>query len=197
MMRYNIFMKTEILKYTEQVLKETPLEISEIPQIPLYMDQIVSLMANQKRDSEDKILTKTMIHNYSKAKIIKPIKGKTYPREQIIQLLMVYVLKNMLTMEELKQVMLQMYDTSQLGEQGFERCYQRFLDFEKSKVNDADELMKKLVPDDKSKTPYEDALVSLLTITSLANQLQKVAEKIVEVYYPKKIKKEKNKGEKK
>ena len=69
---------------------------------------------------------------------------------------------------------------------------------EMSMVNPStDELMKKLVPDDKSKTPYEDALVSLLTITSLANQLQKVAEKIVEVYYPKKIKKEKNKGEKK
>ena len=35
-----------------------------------------------------------MINNYSKAKVITPVKGKKYTKEQIIQMLIIYQLKN-------------------------------------------------------------------------------------------------------
>lgn len=44
----------------------------DIPNIDLYMDQVTTFMdehlAGTKRRDEDKILTKTMINNYSKNK---------------------------------------------------------------------------------------------------------------------------------
>ena len=42
----------------------------DIPNIPLYMDQVTTFMdsqlASSKRHEDDKILTKTMINNYAK-----------------------------------------------------------------------------------------------------------------------------------
>lgn len=59
---------------------ETNLTLDEIPNIDLYMDQVIQLFENKfndtKRNQEDKILTKTMINNYAKGKLIFPIQNK-------------------------------------------------------------------------------------------------------------------------
>ena len=52
-----------------------------IPNIPLYMDQILNFFEEKlnilKRNDDEKIFTKTMINNYVKAKVIpKPYKKK-------------------------------------------------------------------------------------------------------------------------
>ena len=48
----------------------------DIPNIELYMDQVTTFMEEQlastKRYDEDKILTKTMINNYAKNKLLPP-----------------------------------------------------------------------------------------------------------------------------
>ena len=48
----------------------------EVPNIPLYMDQVTTFMdaqlASSKRYPEDKILTKTMINNYAKNDLLPP-----------------------------------------------------------------------------------------------------------------------------
>ena len=54
---------------------------SEIPNIDLYMDQVTSFMndhlQNSRRFEDDKILTKTMINNYAKNKLLPPPIKKT------------------------------------------------------------------------------------------------------------------------
>ena len=59
---------------------ENQLMLEEIPSIDLYMDQVIQLFENKfselKRNDEDKILTKTMINNYAKGKLLFPIKNK-------------------------------------------------------------------------------------------------------------------------
>ena len=52
----------------------------EIPNIDLYMDQVTTFMdehfSSTKRYTEDKILTKTMINNYTKNNLLPPsVKG--------------------------------------------------------------------------------------------------------------------------
>ena len=48
----------------------------DIPNIPLYMDQVTTYMdtqlASSKRYETDKILTKTMINNYAKNDLLPP-----------------------------------------------------------------------------------------------------------------------------
>ncbi|WP_350448909.1 DUF1836 domain-containing protein, partial [Streptococcus pseudopneumoniae] len=80
-----------------------------MPSIDLYMDQIISLIDNKlsanKRFESDKILTKTMINNYSKEGLIKPVKGKKYTKEQILQMIIIYSMKNKLTIQEIKRIL--------------------------------------------------------------------------------------------
>ena len=70
----------------EQVEHRSYLKSEDIPSIDLYMDQIMTLfdihLENNKRFENDKLLTKTMINNYSKEGILKPIKGKKYSYEE-------------------------------------------------------------------------------------------------------------------
>ena len=54
----------------------------EIPNIALYMDQVTTFMednlASTKRHDDDKILTKTMINNYAKNKLLPPVTDSCY-----------------------------------------------------------------------------------------------------------------------
>jgi hypothetical protein len=80
----------------------------EIPKIPLYMDQVTSwfdeVLSDWATTEEDKTLTKTMINNYVKSKLVSPPEKKKYNSEQLMQLLMIFHLKNILTMEDLKKL---------------------------------------------------------------------------------------------
>ena len=60
----------------------------DIPNIDLYMDQVTTFMdeqlASTKRYKEDKILTKTMINNYTKNNLLPPPVKKKYSREHML-----------------------------------------------------------------------------------------------------------------
>ena len=52
------------------------IRLDKIPEIDLYMDQVTSFMEDHlrktKRNPEDKVLTKTMINNYAKNRLLPP-----------------------------------------------------------------------------------------------------------------------------
>ena len=88
-------MNQEILNnIIEKEVQKSSITSKDIPDLDLYMDQIMTLfdshLANNKKNEDDKLLTKTMINNYSKSKVITQVKGKKYTKEQIIQMLMIY-----------------------------------------------------------------------------------------------------------
>lgn len=64
----------------EKLGLETNLALEEIPNIDLYMDQVIQLFENKfsesRRNPEEKVLTKTMINNYAKGKLVFPIHNK-------------------------------------------------------------------------------------------------------------------------
>ncbi|MBR1742680.1 MAG: DUF1836 domain-containing protein [Lachnospiraceae bacterium] len=80
-----------------------------IPDIELYMDQVTTFMdehlKSSKRFDEDKILTKTMINNYSKNDLLPPSKKKKYSKEHIILLIFIYYLKNFLSINDIKKIL--------------------------------------------------------------------------------------------
>lgn len=81
----------------------------EIPNIDLYMDQITTFMddhfASTKRYSEDKILTKTMINNYTKNNLLPPSVKKKYSREHMLLLILIYYFKNILSIKDIETVL--------------------------------------------------------------------------------------------
>ena len=67
----------------------------DIPNIPLYMDQVTTFMDSKLRSTarypgEDKILTKTMINNYAKNDLLPPPVKKKYSKEHMLLLIFIY-----------------------------------------------------------------------------------------------------------
>jgi hypothetical protein len=81
------------------------MELSDIPNISLYMDQLTTLfeqnLSHKKRHPEDKLLTKTMINNYTKNKLLKPAQKKKYRRDHIILMVLLYELKQISSMDDI------------------------------------------------------------------------------------------------
>ncbi|WCF08170.1 DUF1836 domain-containing protein [Paenibacillus thiaminolyticus] len=82
------------------------IEPAEIPKLDLYMDQVITLFESvlepTKRHPGDKLLTKTMINNYTKDKLLLPAKNKKYSPEHIIQMALIYHLKQTLSIGDIK-----------------------------------------------------------------------------------------------
>ena len=93
---------TEYLKSLHHV------HAGSLPSLDLYMDQVTGFMeehlASMKRHPEDKVLTKTMINNYAKNKILPPPVGKRYNKNHMLILLLIYYYKSMLSLSDIRTV---------------------------------------------------------------------------------------------
>ncbi len=101
--------KETIRQIIESISDIDYIKPEDIPNIPLYMDQVTTFMESQlgntKRHPDDKILTKTMINNYAKNDLIPPPDKKKYSREHILLLIFVYYLKNILSINDIQTLL--------------------------------------------------------------------------------------------
>ncbi|WP_302625957.1 DUF1836 domain-containing protein [uncultured Eubacterium sp.] len=102
----------EIIK---QILNEIQnFNINDLPNIDLYMDQVTTYLNNKfsatKRYEEDKLLTKTMINNYAKSRLLPPPEKKKYSKDHIIVLIMIYFFKNVISINDVTKILTPMLD---------------------------------------------------------------------------------------
>lgn len=108
-----------------------------IPNIDLYMDQITNFMDDQlemsKRREDDKLLTKTMINNYTKNDLLPPPVKKKYSKEHLLSLIFIYYLKNILSINDIQTVLNPITDKYFGNKEGFnmEDIYKEIFDMEK------------------------------------------------------------------
>jgi hypothetical protein len=81
----------------------------EIPAIDLYMDQVLTFMGERlrrtaRKSDADKLLTKTMINNYVKNKVMIPPVKKKYGRDHILLLMVIYYMKNFLAIDDIRKI---------------------------------------------------------------------------------------------
>jgi hypothetical protein len=94
---------------TEEILNYSSTTIDRIPEIPLYMDQVISYLDTTleklKRNESEVCLTKTMINNYVKAGVLQsPIKKK-YTKSHLMALTMIYRFKSVLQVKDIEAVL--------------------------------------------------------------------------------------------
>ncbi len=93
----------------EQLAKLDHIDVSDIPHIDLYMDQVTTFMESRlgsmKRYEDDKILTKTMINNYAKNNLLPSPVKKKYTPEHIILLVFIYYFKNVLNFTDIETIL--------------------------------------------------------------------------------------------
>ena len=88
---------------------------NELPNVDLYLDQVVTfinsslnsfILSNVSNSSktENQVLTKTMINNYVKNKLIEPPKKKKYSQVQLAKLFVICILKQVYSMNDIKDL---------------------------------------------------------------------------------------------
>lgn len=76
---------------------------SELPSVPLYMDQVILVVSEALRmfaRSEEPIVTPTMVNNYVKLKLVPPPEKKRYSKPQVSRLIVFSLLKRVFSMQE-------------------------------------------------------------------------------------------------
>lgn len=122
--------KGKTLELADDVLDWNLVDLKDIPRIPLYMEQVTSFfddaLAGARRNDDDKILTKTMINNYTKEGTLPRPNGKKYSREHMIRLMYIFMLKQVLSLQDIKQ----MFDLLQM-DRNIESMYGTYLEMVK------------------------------------------------------------------
>lgn len=178
-------MQMDAQKLLKDSEKTKALHPNDIPALDLYIDQIIALMRTHLGgDGEREPLTRTMIHNYSKAGLISPVKGKKYTKEQVLQMLVIYSLKHTLSIAQIKHV-LNGASSCGVHEKKLAQCFEAQLSRRQTINHHVTESMQQLMQetDLKLDTP-EEALSFLLTLTDITDMLSHFASAIAEQCFP-------------
>lgn len=93
----------------QRLAKLNYIKPGDVPNIDLYMDQVTTFMdehlSDVKRYEDDKILTKTMINNYTKNDLLPPPVKKKYSKEHIYVLTFIYYLKKILSISDIQKLL--------------------------------------------------------------------------------------------
>jgi hypothetical protein len=182
----------------EQLGLETSLTLEEIPKIDLYMDQVIQLFESKfnqtKRNEDEKVLTKTMINNYAKGKLIFPIQNKKYTKEHLILMSLIYQLKGALSINDIKATLAGINKKIILDELELDSFYTSYLNLTRQNVEDFSVDIEERVKDVKAEIPedvqgnasYLEQVLMISSLVHMSNLYRKVAEKLVDEITPEK-----------
>ncbi|MBT2728725.1 DUF1836 domain-containing protein [Bacillus sp. ISL-75] len=179
-----------------QIIKQLGLEanlaLDEIPQIDLYMDQVIQLFENKftetKRNEDDKVLTKTMINNYAKGKLIFPIHNKKYSKEHLILMSLIYQLKGALSINDIKVALQGINQKIIKEEMELDTFYTSYLNLTRQNVEDfkvdidgrVKDVKEEITADENGNSPYLEQVLMISSLVHMSNLYRKVAEKLVD-----------------
>lgn len=93
----------ELAELKRQLAEQRPDSWDKLPDIPLYMDQVVSYLSRQMVSvSDGDALTSAMINNYIKDGLLQRANGKKYGQEHLAYLTAITALKQVMTVREMK-----------------------------------------------------------------------------------------------
>ncbi|WP_080875182.1 DUF1836 domain-containing protein [Oceanobacillus timonensis] len=181
----------DIKKQLEGLHLENQLKPEEIPDLDLYMDQVIQLFENKyassKRYEEDKVLTKTMINNYAKAKLFFPIENKKYSKDHLFLISMIYQMKSVLSIKDIGKTFAKA--NQRIADEDFdlEKFYANYMYLmdknvagfeeyiaEQEKIFET-ELDKDIVND-----TYLQQVLLITSLTGMSNFYRRAAEKLVD-----------------
>ena len=102
-------MSREFQDWMEKQARLDYIKPDEIPNIELYMDQVTTFMESQlagtKRTPADKIMTKTMINNYTKNKLLPAPEKKKYSKDHMLMLIFIFYFKSIMSISDLQEIL--------------------------------------------------------------------------------------------
>ena len=194
--------ETEFRELKKQVREMIQLDYiipKDIPDIELYMDQVTSFMdthlSHNMRDQEDRTLTRTMINNYTKNRILPPPKNKKYSKEHVILLIYIYYLKNVMSINDVQAVLYPMIDRffdkpeDSKEKHSMDTIYDSIYNLEKAQyfnteasITRSEEITEKLFPKEEDEYLHNMAFIYLLgyDIYSKKRLIEKIIDEMNE-----------------
>ncbi len=153
----------ELEEFRSRMLSERPAEWGQLPDLALYMDQLISYMPRQLIRNEDSdALTSAMVNNYIKDGLLPRAEGKRYGRTHLAYLTAICAMKQVMSMKEMA-ALIKVMD----AEKSPEELYGVFLELLDDALDAAAQGL--------DTSPGEEDLVRLATSLALKSYANKLA----------------------
>ncbi len=96
--------KFNIEEIIQELINTNTLDISNIPNIDLYVDQLTTFIEDNLYSNKENQLTKPMINNYCKNKVIPPAEKKKYTKTHLLLLIIMYNTKSVLSLPDIEKI---------------------------------------------------------------------------------------------
>ncbi len=191
--------KNELIEKFKELNLQNQLKLEEIPELDLYMDQVTQLFDSKfndsKRNEEDKALTKTMVNNYAKGKLLMSIKNKKYSKEHLILMSLIYNLKGGLSIGDIKSSLNKIVKTFEDGEEyPIRDLYSLYLNQYNEDLDDVKKTIEKkfnnienVVLNEKIEgdEEYQKNFLLLSSFINMSNMYRRMGEKLIDEYFNK------------
>ncbi len=183
--------KEEVKDIIKKEANEEKIQLEDVPEIDLYMDQVIQLfenkLASNKRNEDDKVLTKTMINNYAKAKLLMTIKNKKYSKEHLILMSFIYEFKGALSISDIKLLLDEIVKGYENNEEyNLRELYSDYLkninEENKEIENYLNEKVEKLF-NNSSEDSFKDKFLLVATMINMSNVYRKIGERLIDKYF--------------
>lgn len=196
----------DLLKLINEISLTDEIELSDIPDINLYITQVETFLGDKlghlKRAELDKILTTTMINNYTKDNLLmKPTKGRQYTKQHIILMIILYYLKQILSLDDIGkmfQVVFKDMSTTDDDVIPLEEIYSIFVELKRDEFENYNHTISKKLsairektrnvnsekPEDKEKDREKaEWFLAVIMLVAQAHAQKRLAEKIIDTYF--------------
>lgn len=188
----------ELMEKFKELNLQNQLALEEIPELDLYMDQVTQLFDSKfndsKRTEDDKALTKTMVNNYAKGKLLMSIKNKKYSKEHLILMSLIYNLKGGLSISDIKSSLNRIVKTFESGEEYpvrelytlyLKQYNEDLMDVEKTiqeKFNNIEGIM---IDENIEDEEFQKNFLLLSSFINMSNMYRRMGEKLIDEYFNK------------
>lgn len=166
-----------------------------IPEIDLYMDQVTSFLDSRlmkyKRHSKEKVFTKTMINNYTKAGILVPPTRKKYSKENLMLLILIYKLKHILSIQDIAHLFEPLLTGRERSEESIRSIYDTVLELELKRSQELldfcelqlQRIQSSQVNIEQGSTEEVQATLLVLDLINRADIHKRLAERLIDHYF--------------
>ncbi len=174
------------------------IQVGEIPDIGLYMDQMLELLNRRfdaaKREPLTKGLTKMMVNNYTKEQLLMPPVNRKYGKYHVLLLILICQLKNILSISDIKRLLNPVLNDISTPDDDIiplEFIYTAFLDLKREQYEEFHAFFakKREYIEDKTASLEErhrdvaETFLSIMILIAHADASKRLAEKIIDACF--------------
>jgi hypothetical protein len=135
----------KILAWSREIRTSNAVEWDRLPEIYLYMDQVLTYMNKQlrlyERNENESLLTSSMINNYVKDGVLPRPEQKKYSREHLAILLVICMLKQVLSIQDISSLVRTLLKDASQSE-----MYNRFCEAQSAALQQVCDRVEKAAP---------------------------------------------------